>query len=54
MVLNGGGRTIKTGRYSFCVEENANLCLYNLKLIDGTVRSLDLGPFNAYVLVALL
>ena len=49
VLLDGAGRTLKTGGFGIRVEANAKLCLYNINLIDGayathtfSVRSLHL------------
>ena len=35
VLLDGAGRTLKTGGFGIRVEANAKLCLYNINLIDG-------------------
>ena len=39
LLFDGGGRTLTTGNFGFRVMNSANLCLYNVNLIDGLVRS---------------
>ena len=38
MFLDGGGQILRTGDVQLRVEDSAAVCIYNLNLIDGSVR----------------
>ena len=39
VMIDGRGRTIKTGGHQVLLSQGGRLCLYDLHLIDGTARS---------------
>ena len=42
--FDGQGHTIKTGKHQIWVQDGAKLCMYNIRLVDGTVSICLLTP----------